>query len=101
LAVPDESARGRKPVLWDESAAVVDKQQYPPEQLRFLLPGELTLRGVIVLKPIRFSFLIYLGRGKGTGRGKLLYQYYSRANLYARVPRLFRHYFLRSYAQDP
>ncbi|MBN1655512.1 MAG: hypothetical protein JXA30_17225, partial [Deltaproteobacteria bacterium] len=29
-----EPARGRKPVLRDESAAVVAKQQYPPEQLR-------------------------------------------------------------------
>ncbi|MBN1654254.1 MAG: hypothetical protein JXA30_10835 [Deltaproteobacteria bacterium] len=33
LAVPDEPARGRKPVLRDGSAAVVAKQQYPPEQL--------------------------------------------------------------------
>ncbi|MBN1654445.1 MAG: hypothetical protein JXA30_11805, partial [Deltaproteobacteria bacterium] len=63
----------------------------------FFLPEELTLRGAIVLKSILFSFLSYLGRGKGTGRGKLLYQYYSRANLYARVPGLFRHLFLRSY----
>ncbi|MBN1653068.1 MAG: hypothetical protein JXA30_04760 [Deltaproteobacteria bacterium] len=51
-----------------------------------------------MLKSIRYSFLSYLGGGKGTGR--LLYQYYSRANLYARVPRLFRHYFLRSYVYD-
>ncbi|MBN1653969.1 MAG: hypothetical protein JXA30_09350, partial [Deltaproteobacteria bacterium] len=28
-----EPARGRKPVLRDESAAVVVKQQYPPERL--------------------------------------------------------------------
>ncbi|MBN1652327.1 MAG: hypothetical protein JXA30_00980, partial [Deltaproteobacteria bacterium] len=35
-AVPDEPARGRKPVLRDELAAVVVKQQYPPERLRFL-----------------------------------------------------------------
>ncbi|MBN1653956.1 MAG: hypothetical protein JXA30_09285 [Deltaproteobacteria bacterium] len=34
LAVPDEPARGRKPVLRDELAAVVFKQQYPPERLR-------------------------------------------------------------------
>ncbi|MBN1653954.1 MAG: hypothetical protein JXA30_09275 [Deltaproteobacteria bacterium] len=33
LAVPDETARGRKPVFRDESAAVVAKQQYPPVQL--------------------------------------------------------------------
>ncbi|MBN1652795.1 MAG: DUF2079 domain-containing protein [Deltaproteobacteria bacterium] len=33
-AVPDEPDRGRKPVLRDESAAVVVKQQHPPEQLR-------------------------------------------------------------------
>ncbi|MBN1653024.1 MAG: hypothetical protein JXA30_04535, partial [Deltaproteobacteria bacterium] len=33
LAVPDEPARGRKPVLRDELAAVVVKQQYPPERL--------------------------------------------------------------------
>ncbi|MBN1654397.1 MAG: hypothetical protein JXA30_11565, partial [Deltaproteobacteria bacterium] len=32
---PDEPARGRKPVLRDELAAVVVKQQYPPERLRF------------------------------------------------------------------
>ncbi|MBN1655713.1 MAG: hypothetical protein JXA30_18250, partial [Deltaproteobacteria bacterium] len=31
--VPDEPARGRKPVLRDELAAVVVKQQYPPERL--------------------------------------------------------------------
>jgi hypothetical protein len=35
LAVPDEPARGRKPVLWDELAAVVAKQQYPRERLRW------------------------------------------------------------------
>ncbi|MBN1655795.1 MAG: hypothetical protein JXA30_18665, partial [Deltaproteobacteria bacterium] len=29
-----EPARGRKPVLRDELAAVVVKQQYPPERLR-------------------------------------------------------------------
>jgi hypothetical protein len=34
LAVPDEPARGRKPVLRDEVAAVVAKQQYPRERLR-------------------------------------------------------------------
>ncbi|MBN1652956.1 MAG: hypothetical protein JXA30_04190 [Deltaproteobacteria bacterium] len=34
LAVPDEPARGRKPVLRDELAAVEVKQQYPPERLR-------------------------------------------------------------------
>jgi hypothetical protein len=28
-AVPDEPARGRKPVLQDELAAIVAKQQYP------------------------------------------------------------------------
>ncbi|MBN1655173.1 MAG: hypothetical protein JXA30_15500, partial [Deltaproteobacteria bacterium] len=33
LAVPDEPARGRKPVLRGELAAVVVKQQYPPERL--------------------------------------------------------------------
>jgi hypothetical protein len=33
LAVPDEPTRGRKPVLRDESAAVVAKQQYPRERL--------------------------------------------------------------------
>jgi hypothetical protein len=33
LAVPDEPARGRKPVLRDELAAVVAKQQYPRERL--------------------------------------------------------------------
>jgi quinone-modifying oxidoreductase, subunit QmoB len=33
LAVPDEPARGRKPVLRDEVAAVVAKQQYPRERL--------------------------------------------------------------------
>ncbi|MBN1655071.1 MAG: hypothetical protein JXA30_14980, partial [Deltaproteobacteria bacterium] len=33
LAVPVEPARGRKPVLRDELAAVVVKQQYPPERL--------------------------------------------------------------------
>ncbi|MBN1655123.1 MAG: hypothetical protein JXA30_15245, partial [Deltaproteobacteria bacterium] len=33
LAVPDEPARGRKPVLRDELAAVVVKQQYPSERL--------------------------------------------------------------------
>ncbi|MBN1655390.1 MAG: hypothetical protein JXA30_16610, partial [Deltaproteobacteria bacterium] len=33
LAVPDEPARGRKPVLRYELAAVVVKQQYPPERL--------------------------------------------------------------------
>ncbi|MBN1655879.1 MAG: hypothetical protein JXA30_19085, partial [Deltaproteobacteria bacterium] len=38
LAVPDEPARGRKPVLWDELAAVVVKQQYPPERLLSLMP---------------------------------------------------------------
>jgi hypothetical protein len=32
LAVPDESARGRKPVLRDEMAAVATKQQYPSER---------------------------------------------------------------------
>jgi RNA polymerase primary sigma factor len=36
LAVPDEPARGRKPVLRDEVAAVVTKQQYPRERLRKL-----------------------------------------------------------------
>ncbi|MBN1654723.1 MAG: hypothetical protein JXA30_13210, partial [Deltaproteobacteria bacterium] len=36
LAVPDEPARGRKPVLRDELAAVVVKQQHPPERLRKL-----------------------------------------------------------------
>ncbi|MBN1654150.1 MAG: hypothetical protein JXA30_10265, partial [Deltaproteobacteria bacterium] len=30
-------ARGRKPVLRDELAAVVVKQQYPPERLRKIL----------------------------------------------------------------
>ncbi|MBN1652998.1 MAG: hypothetical protein JXA30_04405, partial [Deltaproteobacteria bacterium] len=39
LAVPDEPARGRKPVLRDELAAVVVKQQYPPERLRSILRG--------------------------------------------------------------
>ncbi|MBN1654791.1 MAG: hypothetical protein JXA30_13550, partial [Deltaproteobacteria bacterium] len=34
LAVPDEPARGRKPVLRDELAVVVAKQQDPPERLR-------------------------------------------------------------------
>ncbi|MBN1656403.1 MAG: hypothetical protein JXA30_21720, partial [Deltaproteobacteria bacterium] len=34
LAVPDEPARGRQPVLRDELAAVVVKQQYPPERLQ-------------------------------------------------------------------
>ncbi|MBN1654179.1 MAG: AMP-binding protein [Deltaproteobacteria bacterium] len=34
LAVPDEPVRGRKPVFRDESAAVVAKQHYPPEQLQ-------------------------------------------------------------------
>jgi prevent-host-death family protein len=33
LAVPDEPARGRKPVLRDELAVVVAKQQYPHERL--------------------------------------------------------------------
>jgi hypothetical protein len=33
LAVPDELARGRKPVLRDEVVAVVAKQQYPRERL--------------------------------------------------------------------
>jgi hypothetical protein len=33
LAVPDEPDRGRKPVLRDEVAAVVAKQQYPRERL--------------------------------------------------------------------
>jgi hypothetical protein len=33
LAVPDEPARGRKPVLRDELTAVVAKQQYPSERL--------------------------------------------------------------------
>jgi elongation factor P len=37
LAVPDELARGRKPVLRDEEAAVATKQQYPRERLPFLL----------------------------------------------------------------
>ncbi|MBN1655802.1 MAG: hypothetical protein JXA30_18700, partial [Deltaproteobacteria bacterium] len=32
-----EPARGRKPVLGDELAAVVVKQQYPPERLLFPL----------------------------------------------------------------
>ncbi|MBN1652431.1 MAG: hypothetical protein JXA30_01510 [Deltaproteobacteria bacterium] len=32
---PSTPARGRKPVLRDESAAVVAKQQYPPERLQF------------------------------------------------------------------
>ncbi|MBN1652215.1 MAG: hypothetical protein JXA30_00405 [Deltaproteobacteria bacterium] len=32
LAVPDEPARGRKPVLWNELAVVVAKQQYFPER---------------------------------------------------------------------
>ncbi|MBN1655401.1 MAG: hypothetical protein JXA30_16665, partial [Deltaproteobacteria bacterium] len=32
-----EPARGRKPVLRDELAAVVVKQQYPPERLRGIL----------------------------------------------------------------
>ncbi|MBN1656047.1 MAG: hypothetical protein JXA30_19925 [Deltaproteobacteria bacterium] len=36
LAVPDEPARERKPVLRDELAAVVVKQQYPPERLHYL-----------------------------------------------------------------
>ncbi|MBN1652703.1 MAG: hypothetical protein JXA30_02890 [Deltaproteobacteria bacterium] len=36
LAVPDEPVRGRKPVLRDELAAVVFKQQYPPERLPWL-----------------------------------------------------------------
>jgi hypothetical protein len=31
--VPDETARGRKPVLRDELTAVVAKQQYPRERL--------------------------------------------------------------------
>ncbi|MBN1653882.1 MAG: hypothetical protein JXA30_08915, partial [Deltaproteobacteria bacterium] len=34
LAVPDEPARGRKPVLRDELAAVVVKQQYASERLQ-------------------------------------------------------------------
>jgi hypothetical protein len=34
LALPDEPARGRKPVLRDEVAAVVAKQQYPRERLQ-------------------------------------------------------------------
>ncbi|MBN1653120.1 MAG: hypothetical protein JXA30_05020, partial [Deltaproteobacteria bacterium] len=34
LAVPDAPARGRKPVLRDELAVVVAKQQDPPERLR-------------------------------------------------------------------
>ncbi|MBN1652191.1 MAG: hypothetical protein JXA30_00280 [Deltaproteobacteria bacterium] len=38
LAVPDEPARGRKPVLRDELAVVVAKQQYPPERLRISCP---------------------------------------------------------------
>jgi O-acetyl-ADP-ribose deacetylase len=46
LAVPDETARGRKPVLRDEVAAVVTNQQYPRERLRevvFVLFDSLTL----------------------------------------------------------
>ncbi|MBN1652257.1 MAG: hypothetical protein JXA30_00620 [Deltaproteobacteria bacterium] len=34
LAVREETARGRKPVLRDELAAVVVKQRYPSERLR-------------------------------------------------------------------
>ncbi|MBN1654716.1 MAG: hypothetical protein JXA30_13175, partial [Deltaproteobacteria bacterium] len=40
-----EPARGRKPVLRDESAAVVAKQQYPPEQLR---PGNAAILTVLL-----------------------------------------------------
>jgi hypothetical protein len=39
-AVPDEPARGRKPVLRDESAAVVAKQQYPRERFYLFFSTE-------------------------------------------------------------
>ncbi|MBN1655100.1 MAG: hypothetical protein JXA30_15130 [Deltaproteobacteria bacterium] len=45
LAAPDGPARGRKPVLRDESAAVVTLHRYPPERLRKTIPlfGEILL----------------------------------------------------------
>ena len=54
LAVPDEPARGRKPVLRDELAAVVAKQQYPRERLLILYLFEtLLLNGVNEYYPAR------------------------------------------------
>ncbi|MBN1654698.1 MAG: hypothetical protein JXA30_13085, partial [Deltaproteobacteria bacterium] len=51
LAVPDEPGRGRKPVLRNELAVVVAKQQYPPERLRFT---EFSPASVSVMRTKRF-----------------------------------------------
>ncbi|MBN1653099.1 MAG: hypothetical protein JXA30_04915, partial [Deltaproteobacteria bacterium] len=48
-------ARGRKPVLRDELAAVVVKQQYPPERLRWSAPRRFRLRSPLQKSSCRFS----------------------------------------------
>ncbi|MBN1655794.1 MAG: hypothetical protein JXA30_18660, partial [Deltaproteobacteria bacterium] len=60
LAVADEPARGRKPVLRDELAAVVVKQQCPPERLRFF--GRTNARNKCLTQSMR---QIKLRRTKG------------------------------------
>jgi hypothetical protein len=60
LAVPDEPARGRKPVLRDELAAVAAKQQYPRERLGTaqILPEYGTLKcEVIFARALTIVFL--------------------------------------------
>jgi hypothetical protein len=64
LAVPDEPARGRKPVLRDEVAAVVAKQQYPRERLLFFLCFFRRVRCVFwVALVLSFFCLSYAGTG--------------------------------------
>ncbi|MBN1653900.1 MAG: hypothetical protein JXA30_09005, partial [Deltaproteobacteria bacterium] len=47
LAVPDEPARGRKPVLRDELAVFVAKQQDPPERLHFFEPRAASIAPIV------------------------------------------------------
>ncbi|MBN1654867.1 MAG: hypothetical protein JXA30_13945, partial [Deltaproteobacteria bacterium] len=61
LAVPDEPARGRKPVFRDELAAVVAKQQYPPERLPTILQKSTLFRLFISLSIVKkLIFVIFV-----------------------------------------